>query len=931
MFEPIKKLIIKSLIEEIKQLDATNIELIGHNVVSYIESKRLVHHGINKDYMPSGYTVDSFTDDSNIVVEYSAEKGYFEDQSAKGITVAEYAKIEKDINHAMGHKPPNGPDKIYLITTQEEPPSFRKKFNNTPLGKAHGAKTIIYDSRELAKLIYEQSVESPKNEEYYKQFFPTFSQNLDNYEYYGKVPGQCDKHISEPIIIDAINNHFLQGKHLCVLNGVSGSGKTQAVIDYIHSKNTDFENILWISGDDWKEDTSLNSVKRSRGGVPINVAGSFNTSKTLLIIDSLERTINIKQLSELNVGFEKGGNVIITSQLSNVGNEYYLSIPELSKETTIKILGEDSLSPSDMCNEMVEACRFSPLILSTIRNLIDIEKVPRNELYEEVLSDPKAVTGKDGLSIMGRILIKLNGKVLEALKKIANSGSYQHDSDFLSYYIKFLNKQALQKLSILLPTNITGILKVHDLIAKAVQDNLNTLDISEAIEKYMNKDNLEMSPSVFREIHLCYTQLCKENETRGNREPDWVSYALLQVEGEIKNHIYKDIYEKDILEVENLAALLSVIDAKEIHSYIIEDEEERLSYYEKCADEYQKGIEKYQNDDFKAELLHHRGKALRRYKKFDEALKCFNNLLELKPNWHATYGQLAIMGTQKDVPKPIKDECESAMNCLIHSMFEDFSNVPLRVSLGAFARLRSYHNIKKGIALCEEKVIALANIISISALEGLDQFYEAYVSFTSMFGYQYPEICVKLAETISEMFDMPPESIDEYQWVSACEALTNTSIAAKRSGKLELSDKMSNSGDIFAQKIIEKGNLKPYDVRAIAKAYNMANKPQLALDIIAKLPDENMNHWILYRKAEALLALNDSTALDVINEALTLAIKDEKAKSNLASYHDLVRQCYEKDGNITQALIEAKNAIDNCDEGKYKRYLEKILLRLKSR
>ena len=243
MLEPIKKLIIKSLIEEIKQLDATNIELIGHNVVSYIESKRLVHHGINKDYMPSGYTVDSFTDDSNIVVEYSAEKGYFEDQSAKGITVAEYAKIEKDINHAMGHKPPNGPDKIYLITTQEEPPSFRKKFNNTPLGKAHGAKTIIYDSRELAKLIYEQSVESPKNEEYYKQFFPTFSQNLDNYEYYGKVPGQCDKHISEPIIIDAINNHFLQGKHLCVLNGVSGSGKTQAVIDYIHSKNTDFESV----------------------------------------------------------------------------------------------------------------------------------------------------------------------------------------------------------------------------------------------------------------------------------------------------------------------------------------------------------------------------------------------------------------------------------------------------------------------------------------------------------------------------------------------------------------------------------------------------------------------------------------------------------------------------------------------------------------
>ena len=106
MFEPVKKLIIKQLIEEISALDATNIELVGHNVISYIESKRLIHHGINKDYMPSGYTVDSFSDNSDIVVEYSTEKGYFKDQCPKGTTPAKYEKIEKDINHAITHKPP---------------------------------------------------------------------------------------------------------------------------------------------------------------------------------------------------------------------------------------------------------------------------------------------------------------------------------------------------------------------------------------------------------------------------------------------------------------------------------------------------------------------------------------------------------------------------------------------------------------------------------------------------------------------------------------------------------------------------------------------------------------------------------------------------------------------------------------------------------
>jgi tetratricopeptide (TPR) repeat protein len=930
MFEPIKKLIIKNLIDEIKQLDATNIELIGHNVVSYIESKRLVHHGINKDYMPSGYTVDSFSDDSNIVVEYSVEKKYFEDQSAKDVTVAEYVKIENDINHAVKHKPPKGPDKIYLITTQEEPPSFRKKFNNTPIGKAHGAKTIIYDSRELAKLIYEQSVESSKNEECYRQFFPTFAQNIDNYEYYGKVPGQCEKHIPEPVILNAINNHFLQAKQLCILNGVSGAGKTQAVIEYIHSENSNFENILWISGNDWKEDTSLRSVKRSRGGIPINVAGSFNTSKTLLIIDSLERVISIEQFSELNVGFEKGGCVIITSQISSVGNEYYLSIPELSKETTMQILGEDFSSPSDMCEKIVEACRFSPIILSTIRNLIDIEKVPRDELYKEVLSDPEAITGKDGQSIMSRILNRLNDKALEALKKIANTGTYQHDSDFLNYFIKILHKQNLQKLSILLQTNIPGILKVHDLIAKAVQDNLNTCEIANSIEEYISKNNLEMSPSILREIHICQIQLLDENKNRGNREPDWITYALLQIEGEVSESIYKDLYNKDILKVKNLASLLCIIDAKETHSYSIDNKDERSLYYKACADEYQKGIDEFQNEDFITELLHHKGKALRRYKKFNEALECFNSLLKLKPNWHATYGQIAHLGTQKGVDELINKSGETAIVKLLSFMIEDFSIVPLRVSLGAFARLRSYDHVKKDIASDKAKVIALANIISISAFEGIDQFYEAYVSFTSMFGYQHPEVCVELAETLHEMFTMPPEAIDKYQWVSACEAITNTVTAAKVLGKVELSKKMSQASILFADKINIEKKLTSFVARALAKAYIEAGNPEIAVETIEKVDEKDINHWLLYRKAEALLALDDSTALDVLNVALALAINDEKATNILSPYYDLKRQCYEKKGKIKEALIESENAIQYCPEGKYKNTLEKILERLKS-
>lgn len=931
MLEPIKRLIINKLIEEIGLLDATSIELIGHNVVSILESKMLIHHGINKDYKPVGHTVDSFSHDSTIVVEYSTEKGYFLDSSPKGATQPIYSKITKDIQHAIKHNLPHGPTKVYLISSEEEPPSFRAKFNTTSIAQIHGLKTIIFDAREFAKLIYEQSIEIQKAADFYRQFFPGFSQNLDNYEYYGVVPAQCENYTSEPLILQAINNHFELENNICVLHGVSGSGKTQATIDYIHSETANYENILWISGEDWNRDTPLSSIKRKRGGTPVNVEGLFNTSKTLLVIDSLERMLDIAQLAKLESGFAKDSRILITSQIADPGNKFYLQIPTLSEKISIQILGEDASSPSKAGKEVSSACSFSPLILSIIRNFVDTEDISRDELYAEVLSDPGAIIGNDGLSIMGRILEKLNPKILEALKKVANSGSYYHDSKFLNHYIGPLHRKSLQQLSILIQTNIPGILKVHDLISESAQDNMNTADISKGIESYIDKYCGEMSPSVLREIHICYEQLCEVYNNRNNEELDWITYALLQVEGEIKENIYKKIFDKEIIQIDRLAALMSVIDAKEIHSYTIKDKDEKSSYYEGCAKEYQKGFETFTNEDMKAELLHHQGKALRRCGKFEESLECFDQLLTLK-TWHATYGQIAHLGTQRGVDVEIKERGEAAMRQLMTFILEDSSSVPLRVSLAAFARLRSYHKIKKEIVTKPESLNVLANIIAMSALEGLDQFYEAYVSFTSLFGYTNSAICVELAETLSEMLAMPPEAINKYQWVSACEALTNTAIAAKKLGKIELSRKMVESSIIYADKIMEQENLDSFSARAIAKSYISAGKPQNALVAIEKVEEKDINHWLLYQKTEALLKIGSfPEALDISSKALELAIEDFRAKNNLSSYYDLKSQCYEKLEKTSDALEELQLAIKCCTNETYKQSLGKKLLQLKNK
>lgn len=413
--EYIKKRIIKSLIDEVKCLGAVELELVGHKVIEIIENQAMVHHGLNKNYKPVGHTVDSCSNDSTIVGEYSTEAGYFEFQGST--ENPSYNKINNDLLHAVSHKPPDGPERIYLICNQEEPPSFRARFNSTDQGRIYGNRTIIIDARGLAKKVYGQSIFNSSFADFYKTFFPGFSRDLENFEYFGKLPSLCDNYVRETKILKAVENHFTSGRSICVLHGLSGSGKTQSAIDFIYYKGGEYKNYIWISGEDWKPDSSLSSVQRTRGGIPMNVAGLFNSSKTILVIDSIERGLEKSHFEELSVGFEQGGIVLATSQLQVPNSSFYLSMPEFSEKSSALILGEDFTSISETCNAFIKASRFSPLILSITRNLADLEGVKREDVYMEILDDPEAIYSSDGVSIISKILEKIEPREREALKK----------------------------------------------------------------------------------------------------------------------------------------------------------------------------------------------------------------------------------------------------------------------------------------------------------------------------------------------------------------------------------------------------------------------------------------------------------------------------------------------------------------------------------
>ena len=913
MFNLIAQRIKKNLMQELHGLSAADLEDIGHYMIIQIEGKELVHHGTNMDKRPVGYTVDSFSEDAVIVAEYSTEKDYFQDYSEKE---GYYKKIHKDIEHAITHS--NGKlCRIYLVTTQEEVPSFRQKFNKT-CDMSDKYEVRFYDARRIAETVYQQSLDSSIHAEFYKQFLPNYSQELDNYEYYGKIPPLCEKFCDDSNALEQIEKHFKIISSVCLLYGISGSGKTQIANQYVRINSNRFQNYIWISGDDWKQGTTLSAVQRTRGGSPVNVAGLFNKYKTILVIDGLERQISLEDLSELKVGMDKGGKILITSQL-NSQREFCMQMPELEESTAYNILGESDVDNDD-AKKIILRCKGIPLVLSILRRIADHENVPRKILYREVLDTPKALTGEDGTSILKKILSRLSCDNQRALVKISNTGVAVFDIDFLRWYCGALHCHALQQLSILMITNVPGIVKVHDLICSALQEQDEPIKVLNSMQQYVAKENGEMTASVIRQSYIFRDLIVKYKKKY--QECDWLLYLLLQIEGNERKKIINKIYRKKISPHMKLPEIMCLIEAKEQWCYQINGEENQRNYLNILIKELDSASKMFGKEMQTDVLLHHLGKAYRRAQLYEQAYNCFQCLLDNgSSRKYAIYGQIATMGSSQKGAR-YRKKGEECMQELLISMLKDDTSIPLRIELATISRMRSYRKITFEIIDSEDKVKKVCQLVASAALEDMGQFFEGFVAVSSVFGYKYSNACVALAESVPDIVFLAPTEVDKLQWLNACEALANVAVAAKKNSKQELFKRLIQKGVDFCEAILALGkDINNYKARAIAKTCIISGNGAEALKVIRLVDDEKRDHWLLYRQAEAENMQEIKTAVQTAKRALELLDKDEKNKDRKASYLHLLSKCYLTNNKMNEAKAAVDQAIDCCDNRQYQEEL----------
>lgn len=896
-----KQIIVKKLIDEIESLSATNIELIGNIFLENYTGKTFLHHGTDRNGRPVGHTVDSLSTDSTYIAEYSTEKDYFSGKTS-------FSKIEHDIEHAKTFVGSATLHKIFLICSLSEKTSFRENFEQTKLFQQNQDCLEIWGATDLADKIFDISISNTCFKNKIIQYLPDFKREIDAYADYGNTPYELDKHyIRNNEFLNIIDTR-LNKEQICVITGVSGSGKTELAMDYFNQRKGEFEDYIWFDGSELTETSVLSDIKKERLGQPTNLIGSFCSHKTLLVIDNLNFKITSNFINGCETGFSLGSSIVITSQIQPEVS--FFSIPEYSDEELLRIVG----CYSDLAKSFVQKIKL-PVVLNTIKTSSHYNTEEIEVLLEEILNDPSSATDINAKNILAKILNKLDDK--DALIKMCNTGIKKWDISILKKYIKVQKYKNLETLSLLQVNEISKTTHIHDFIYECMR-NKNDIDLyMNFLTEEIHKLNGFIDDSLLRQIHLCYSDIENYCLSQKPIKNNWLTYGFLQVESERKELIASKLWDTQFSCISTLEEVRSLIDAKEAKLFVSQKKEEVAQQFLSELLEAKTQFE--DNPEIKLIILHHIGKCYRRMKNYDDSMIFLNEALRIKNDFYPTHLQIAKCSVQEKTNK-YRAKGEQSIKLILDDIFSR-KNIPFRISLSAISDLRSFRSLYD--SLNETDIEFLKQIISMASFEGLQQYYEAFVSFISMFSWKHPEICILLFNENKKFLILSPEQQKKNQWANICGSLTNIYPSFKGT---DTGHRISQLLLQYSKVIANEFKNLDYEIRAVAKALCFLEKYEEVIALVDGF--ENPSHFMLRWKCIAELKSGSKECLKTSEQIILLNEQDGKSKSFLSSNYELHSDCLQFFGDEDTCKVYLKKAIDSCSDFKYKEQLQDKLKKL---
>lgn len=887
-------------------------ESFGQKIADHLVHEPLTHRGLNADGLPVGNTIDSYSANGEIAAEYSADKTYFDKP---------FKKLLGDYLHVRSNHPQA--KQIYLLAGQQCGPKLGTRLTNIRnwLEKRKAITVEVYDSRRIAEFIVDELL---LNDEAVESLAPTLGplqRVRDEYAATNLVPAQSEYYIRQDDIIDEVMSQIRRDR-VAAIAGVSGSGKSENAVAVSKELASEFEIVIWVVATDLRDRAELKGLDVERRGRRVNVDTLLKERSCLLILDDLRTPLTRDQLKQHT---DATSAILVTRQIAEEGD---FRIPDLDDESALQILqsGIASECPPPVLDKVRATAAGHALTLRLMNAGV------RESSWDDLYADCDAIGEYHDEERVQRLADRLLGRLRHSLERelalFLWTGSDRVDRSFARRAIAPVGLRKLEG-SCLVSADRHDVVRLHEVIWSALRSSgipvhRYETDFSQSMESHI--EHLAFVPGEalnflnFCQIHKVHLQQLLSVNPKRSTCLYCLAHAWLDEEIdsttlpdpiELSTDLETGAVQQDI-DVSAFCEVLECLYRRDKLDHGLkgarETLEQRIPLYSKVADS------KTISEHGRRTALHHKAKALRNLKQYDEATELAESVAAAyeSPATDLLLARLLLYGDVASVERG---------NALLLKILDDAKTRPeeaeISVVLASIETL-GWGLLNKAIpnALPEalnEYGKLVAEFIMSSAARGFDQAFVSFANIGRALRYHDENLFVDVLASLGTV--RPEDARDDKEraawgniFLSASDSRTieNANVYAQLA--LEFYDALSNQNDFILQ---QKGH-----------ALFRLSRYEDARDVLQPLVEKCPNPWNRYWLAKALGKLGDSkSAIGLIDEALT----EPKATNFKATLYEQ-RFTLRLNLGDEDAVEDLRRAHDACNDNKYKAALAKRLV-----
>lgn len=742
----------EQIVQEIENLGSSQFERLCYILIDAMSGMKLIHRGTDLKGQPRRSTVDSYSPDGKIVGEYSIDQKYF----------CDLKKPQNDIQHALQTHPQV--EKIYLLASVRMKPSEGKTIAALcdKEQKAHSVKIFWYDGEEIAKYILKDLLPKTVIVEKLVEFLPSLHKIYSSAPNTAVLPALPSNYQIDPTIRDAAYK-LLIDKNILFLTGISGIGKSALAskLAYMLVERGQLDAVYTIdSARQIESHRDLYAAYCELGGQKINLLGTLETRRSLVILDDLRHDIDgILKLLQQNVG--DSSYVIITSQLlsdyaDQAGVEF--KVPFLESEDLIGSIVNWRLPKNKRCSQaqihlIAQKVKGYPLVLNCIRTSILCENLDDGEL-EGFLEDIAEVEVEGEKKLMFRLLSRHIEAIGRELLSIQWLKSQYISEALLAKIATKAGVASLRKRSLI--QSSAGVIKIHDIIYQCIQevsmDGMSAKKYEQCRQRFYHFFKTERdikSAEYFKALHIHEEKIAEiALECRGPGE-EWYFYIHSLSNdnaGPLPAFMEKQLstWPDSISDKYVARTILEYIDFK-LRRMDYKDPA-RLDYIRSSIAMLQNALSQMKSspNDVYRSIVHHIGKLLVAANDQENAMRCFTHILDSAPESHEARLQVARIYNRTNHPNLAIPEY-----CRLLDAYLDGKRISMSVVLAAYEEISSMKiekEVKKHYLL--DQFLMLQRAVSSMAVESFDQPYKVLAKIMKFYTYDYPEKAIRLMSGI---------------------------------------------------------------------------------------------------------------------------------------------------------------------------------------